>query len=137
MQVSKPSRSGFKAVLFSILLCVAIYPLVSIVFSLFCYLRDDPLSDSGLFSLLSVVLSGALGGALSAVIFRSKFRKSIVCLLGTALVFFAFGLIFTKGDIPTSFFMNVLCYTLPFLLLTFMLSRRSSSGRMRKYKRLR
>lgn len=84
---------------------------VSFIFTLFASLSENPTSLIGIFSLISLLVSGALFGFVTSRIMGEGSKLSIpISALCTVLIMIAIGLIWSKGTTHISTLLNYLTY---------------------------
>ena len=108
---SKKELSLPLLLLIGALISVAAVICVSLVFTLIASLTKDPGELIGIFSLVSLLLAGAVSGFAISKLFRDG--GSLIAFLSAviaALVMSLSGLIIKGGAVPISVFLNYLAY---------------------------
>lgn len=106
---------GQDSVAVSFLICFAISALTIILFSvisaLILYSLDDPTKNLGAFSLVTMMLSAATSGVISARIKGDGgFQFAILVALAVVLVMLLINVIICAGKVSGGAFMNYGCY---------------------------
>ena len=102
----------------------------ALIMAAIAYSGDDPTKNLGLFSLVTLILSAALSGA---VISRLRGDGGIkfagLCSIATVLLMLIIALITERGNIPGSAFMNYGCYVAISLLSAYLGRKREKRRR--------
>ncbi len=132
---AEQGSGSVKRILISSLICGAAIPLFSLIFSIFCYSSDDPLGKINLFSLISLLLSGAVAGFISARINR-KYGSGSCLIPGiiVALVIFGVSLILSGGAFLPCL-MNSGCYALVYLFFAIISKGRDKDSKKRHFRK--
>ena len=100
MKRRSPNRnSGAPALFFGFLVSVITLSLLSLLFTLFAYKSADPTARVGIYSLLSLTLSGFIGSAMTSR--RSGFNVALILAIICAVMLTATRLIFSSLDVSS------------------------------------
>lgn len=106
--------------------------LFSAIFSGISMLTDDAAAKIPLFAILTLVVSAAVGGAVSTrTVSDGRLALSLLSALLAALIFMLIGTIIGKGHLPLSVFLNFAIFVGVFGLSSYLFKKRDS-GRRRK-----
>jgi putative membrane protein (TIGR04086 family) len=107
----KEKASGLTVLLIGTLAEGATLVLMSLLFSFFSYSMSDPLAITGLCSILSLVITAAVGGVvISRVKGDGGMAISVLSALLLCLILLLIGLIITGGELPLGCIISYLCY---------------------------
>ena len=115
---------------------IAILSLVifSAIFSGISMLTRDAAAHLPLFAMLSLIISAAVGGAVSTrTVSDGRLPLSLLSALLAALIFMLVGTIIGKGHLTLSVFLNFAIFVGVFGLSSYLFKKRDG-GRRRKYK---
>ena len=106
--------------------------LFSAIFSGISMLTDDAAAKIPLFAILTLVVSAAVGGAVSTrTVSDGRLALSLLSALRAALIFMLIGTIIGKGHLPLSVFLNFTIFVGVFGLSSYLFKKRDK-GRRRK-----
>ena len=106
--------------------------LFSAIFSGISMLTDDAVAKIPLFAILTLVVSAAVGGAVSTrTVSDGRLSLSLLSALLAALIFMLVGTIIGKGHLPLSVFLNFAIFVGVFGLSSYLFKKRDK-GRRRK-----
>lgn len=106
--------------------------LFSAIFSGISMLTDDAAAKIPLFAILTLVVSAAVGGAVSTrTVSDGRLALSLLSALLAALIFMLIGTIIGKGHLPLSVFLNFAIFVGVFGLSSYLFKKRDK-GRRRK-----
>ena len=106
--------------------------LFSAIFSGISMLTDDAAAKIPLFAILTLVVSAAVGGAVSTrTVSDGRLSLALLSALLAALIFMLVGTIIGKGHLPLSVFLNFAIFVGVFGLSSYLFKKRDS-GRRRK-----
>ena len=116
-------------------LCLILYILTffvtALVSSVILNALSDPLSALPIASLVTLVVSAALSGGISSLIFKTKnITLSASVTLTASFLMLIFGIIASKGEFSIGAFMNCLCYV-GVSILSALLTRRKRRKKRR------
>lgn len=132
-EFSKPAYISF-------LRCAAIsalvLPAVSFILAVIANASADPTSAIGISTLVSIVVSAAISGAVCIRICKDDGLKiCTLCALFITLIMMLIGLISNKGAIPISAVMNYICYITVYVFVSVVSRRREGASRRRHRRR--
>jgi putative membrane protein (TIGR04086 family) len=108
--------------------------LFSAIFSGISMLTDDAAAKIPLFAILTLVVSAAVGGAVSTrTVSDGRLALSLLSALLAALIFMLIGTIIGKGHLPLSVFLNFAIFVGVFGLSSYLFKKRDG-GRKRRFK---
>jgi putative membrane protein (TIGR04086 family) len=108
--------------------------LFSAIFSGISMLTDDAAAKIPLFAILTLVVSAAVGGAVSTrTVSDGRLALSLLSALLAALIFMLIGTIIGKGHLPLSVFLNFAIFVGVFGLSSYLFKKRDS-GKKRRFK---
>jgi putative membrane protein (TIGR04086 family) len=108
--------------------------LFSAIFSGISMLTDDAAAKIPLFAILTLVVSAAVGGAVSTrTVSDGRLSLSLLSALLAALIFMLIGTIIGKGHLPLSVFLNFAIFVGVFGLSSYLFKKRDS-GKKRRFK---
>jgi putative membrane protein (TIGR04086 family) len=108
--------------------------LFSAIFSGISMLTDDAAAKIPLFAILTLVVSAAVGGAVSTrTVSDGRLSLSLLSALLAALIFMLIGTIIGKGHLPLSVFLNFAIFVGVFGLSSYLFKKRDG-GRKRRFK---
>ncbi len=106
--------------------------LFSAIFSGISMLTDDAVARLPLFALLTLIISAAVGGAVSTrTVSDGRLSLALLSALFAALIFMLIGTIIGKGHLPLSVFLNFAIFVGVFGLSSYLFKKRDK-GRRRK-----
>ena len=106
--------------------------LFSAIFSGISMLTDDAAAKIPLFAILTLVVSAAVGGAVSTrTVSDGRLSLALLSALLASLIFMLIGTIIGKGHLPLSVFLNFAIFVGVFGLSSYLFKKRDS-GRRRK-----
>ena len=106
--------------------------LFSAIFSGISMLTDDAAAKIPLFAILTLVVSAAVGGAVSTrTVSDGRLSLAMLSALLAALIFMLIGTIIGKGHLPLSVFLNFAIFVGVFGLSSYLFKKRDK-GRRRK-----
>lgn len=106
--------------LIGVAVSVIIFMALTLIFTVICYNTGNPTGNLGIFALVSLIVSGAIGGfSLSRAKSRFGFGNAVISALITASIFLIVSLISNVG-FSASQFMNCGCYVMTSLLFAFL-----------------
>ena len=124
--------SAVKRLFFGAGMAMAALLLFSAIFSGISMLTDDAAAKIPLFAILTLVVSAAVGGAVSTrTVSDGRLALSLLSALLAALIFMLIGTIIGKGHLPLSVFLNFAIFVGVFGLSSYLFKKRDS-GRRRK-----
>ena len=127
---------AIKACVIGILFSLFLYTLLSLLFALVAYLSDDPTARLGIYSLLSLSITGLLSGALIArKRRRGRALLSLVSSLFISLLIIATGFIGKGSSLGVGTLINCLIYTALSLLGAIALA--GGDGKSKRHTRVR
>lgn len=132
LKIKKSSKPGTLAYIPAVLISVAVIFLLSIVMALVASGSDDPTAKIGIYSLVAILISGAVSG-----FFISKIRGeggvlySLFVSLGVSAFIIIAALIASGGRISGGSFMNCACYAGVFTAFAYLGRRREKRHRHR------
>lgn len=116
------------------LLPVGIYFVISLIFTAICYAGNDPTNAIDIFSLVALLLSGALSSFINARLGAKRgFPIAVIATAFSSALLLILGLVFSAGAIGFGLFMNIICYVMVCLLFGFF----GKSSTARKHSRRR
>ena len=125
--------SGAKILLTGVLISILSLTICALLCAAILVTRDDPTGGVGIYSLVALLCSAVLSGAIVPR-FTGGVPKSILCALCTALIMLLTGLIL--GGAPSlGAFMNYGCYTGVFALSALLFQIWRSRKHHRKHRR--
>jgi putative membrane protein (TIGR04086 family) len=108
--------------------------LFSAIFSGISMLTDDAAAKIPLFAILTLIISAAVGGAVSTrTVSDGRLSLSLLSALLAALIFMLIGTIIGKGHLPLSVFLNFAIFVGVFGLSSYLFKKRDS-GKKRRFK---
>ena len=108
--------------------------LFSAIFSGISMLTDDAAAKIPLFAILTLVVSAAVGGAVSTrTVSDGRLALSLLSALLAALIFMLIGTIIGKGHLPLSVFLNFTIFVGVFGLSSYLFKKRDG-GKKRRFK---
>jgi putative membrane protein (TIGR04086 family) len=108
--------------------------LFSAIFSGISMLTDDAAAKIPLFAILTLVVSAAVGGAVSTrTVSDGRLSLALLSALLAALIFMLIGTIIGKGHLPLSVFLNFAIFVGVFGLSSYLFKKRDS-GKKRRFK---
>ena len=126
--------STVKRLFFGAGIAMAALVLFSAIFSGIAMLTDDAAARLPLFALLTLIISAAVGGAVSTrTVSDGRLSLALLSALFAALIFMLIGTIIGKGHLPLSVFLNFLIFVGTFGLSAYIFKKRNG-GRKRRYK---
>ena len=124
--------SAVKRLFFGAGMAMAALLLFSAIFSGISMLTDDAAAKIPLFAILTLVVSAAVGGAVSTrTVSDGRLALSLLSALLAALIFMLIGTIIGKGHLPLSVFLNFAIFVGVFGLSSYLFKKRDK-GRRRK-----
>ena len=124
--------SAVKRLFFGAGMAMAALLLFSAIFSGISMLTDDAAAKIPFFAILTLVVSAAVGGAVSTrTVSDGRLSLSLLSALLAALIFMLIGTIIGKGHLPLSVFLNFAIFVGVFGLSSYLFKKRDS-GRRRK-----
>ena len=124
--------SAVKRLFFGAGMAMAALLLFSAIFSGISMLTDDAVAKIPLFAILTLVVSAAVGGAVSTrTVSDGRLSLSLLSALLAALIFMLIGTIIGKGHVPLSVFLNFAIFVGVFGLSSYLFKKRDK-GRRRK-----
>ena len=107
--------------------------LFSAIFSGIAMLTDDAAAKIPLFAILTLILSAAVGGAVSTrTVSDGRLSLALLSALLASLIFMLIGTIIGKGHLPLSVFLNFIIFIGVFGLSAYLFKKRER-GRRRKF----
>ena len=129
---SKNGRGLIVSLLKGTFICIILYPLVALVAGVICYNTKDPTSYTGLFSLCSFIISGALASFINVKLNGSEgIGSALLCSVFALLVYFAARIILNSGVFSLFSVFNGIIYFTASLLFA-LLGNRKPKSRKRK-----
>ena len=126
--------SGVKRLFFGAGIAMAALLLFSAIFSGIAMLTDDAVARLPLFALLTLIISAAVGGAVSTrTVSDGRLSLALLSALLAALIFMLIGTIIGKGHLPLSVFLNFAIFVGVFGLSAYIFKKRDG-GRKRRFK---
>ena len=108
--------------------------LFSAIFSGISMLTDDAVARLPLFALLTLIISAAVGGAVSTrTVSDGRLSLALLSALLAALIFMLIGTIIGKGHLPLSVFLNFAIFVGVFGLSSYLFKKRDF-GKKRRFK---
>jgi hypothetical protein len=108
--------------------------LFSAIFSGISMLTDDAAAKIPLFAILTLVVSAAVGGAVSTrTVSDGRLSLALLSALLAALIFMLIGTIIAKGHLPLSVFLNFAIFVGVFGLSSYLFKKRDI-GKKRRFK---
>jgi putative membrane protein (TIGR04086 family) len=108
--------------------------LFSAIFSGISMLTDDAAAKIPLFAILTLVVSAAVGGAVSTrTVSDGRLSLALLSALLAALIFMLIGTIIGKGHLPLSVFLNFAIFVGVFGLSSYLFKKRDI-GKKRRFK---
>lgn len=115
-------------------IAMAALVIFSAIFSGIAMLTDDAVARLPLFALLTLIISAAVGGAVSTrTVSDGRLSLALLSALLAALIFMLIGTIIGKGHLPLSVFLNFAIFVGVFGLSAYIFKKRDG-GRKRRFK---
>ena len=122
--------SGVKRLFFGAGIAMAALVLFSAIFSGIAMLTDDAAARLPLFALLTLIISAAVGGAVSTrTVSDGRLSLALLSALFAALIFMLIGTIIGKGHLPLSVFLNFAIFVCVFGLSSYLFKKRDGIRR--------
>lgn len=122
--------SAVKRLLLGAGMAMAALLLFSAIFSGISMLTDDAVAKIPLFAILTLVVSAAVGGAVSTrTVSDGRLSLSLLSDLLAALIFMLIGTIIGKGHLPLSVFLNFAIFVGVFGLSAYIFKKRDGIRR--------
>ena len=129
----KTDISAIKRLFLGAVIAMAALLLFSAIFSGIAMLTDDAAAKIPLFAILTLILSAAVGGAVSTrTVSDGRLSLALLSALLAALIFMLIGTIVGKGHLPLSVFLNFIIFIGVFGLSAYLFKKRER-GRRRKF----
>ena len=126
---SKRGSLKSKRIILASLLPILLFVCFALLFSLICYLSDDPTKNIKIYSLISLLLTAGISGFINSKVNVSLGSFPVlISIFLSSLVILILDLVFGDGISKRSL-MNILCYSLVSFLFVFIGKRRSSNRR--------
>ena len=108
--------------------------LFSAIFSGIAMMTDDAAAKIPLFAILTLILSAAVGGAVSTrTVSDGRLSLALLSALLASLIFMLIGTIVGKGHLPFSVFLNFAIFVGVFGLSSYLFKKRDG-GRKKRFK---
>ncbi len=131
---SNKALSPVASVLYGMLILTVSFIATSLVIALIAYNTPDPTAHEGLLSILSFVVSGAIGVFINSKLFgREKSSLPLFSSLFILVIFLTVSLI-SCGKIAVGNLMSSLCFILVTIFLFFIAKRKPAKHAHRKMK---
>ena len=129
----KTDISAIKRLFLGAVIAMAALLLFSAIFSGIAMLTDDAAAKIPLFAILTLILSAAVGGAVSTrTVSDGRLSLALLSALLSSLIFMLIGTIIGKGHLPLSVFLNFIIFIGVFGLSAYLFKKRER-GRRRKF----
>ena len=129
----KTDISAVRRLFFGAGIAMAALLLFSAIFSGIAMMTDDAAAKIPLFAILTLILSAAVGGAVSTrTVSDGRLSLSLLSALLASLIFMLIGTIIGKGHLPLSVFLNFIIFIGVFGLSAYLFKKRER-GRRRKF----
>ena len=129
----KTDISAIKRLFLGAVIAMAARLLFSAIFSGIAMLTDDAAAKIPLFAILTLILSAAVGGAVSTrTVSDGRLSLALLSALLSSLIFMLIGTIVGKGHLPLSVFLNFIIFIGVFGLSAYLFKKRER-GRRRKF----
>ena len=129
----KISRSHYTDFIKCTVVCAIVLLTVSLIGALAASLTESPVSYVGIAAFVSLIVSAAVCGVLSAKMMKGEIKIPIFSALFITLVLMIIGLIVNRGAVPKSAAMNYVCYLAVFSFVS-LLSRGLGKKRSKKFR---
>lgn len=123
--------TGIRSLLIGVGIAAVSYFLLTLVFSAAAYLSSDPTRRIGLFSLISLVASGAVTGFAVTKKSEGKFT-ALFCALILSLFLLVVSVIISKGAPSLGNFINIAIYVASVAIFSRLGSRKNSRPGLRR-----
>ena len=128
----KTDISAIKRLFLGAVIAMAALLLFSAIFSGIAMMTDDAAAKIPLFAILTLILSAAVGGAVSTrTVSDGRLSLALLSALLSSLIFMLIGTIVGKGHLPFSVFLNFIIFIGVFGLSAYLFKKRER-GRRRK-----
>jgi len=105
---SQKGTYGIRGLLYSSIILTIIFFLVTVALTAILYRSEDPTAKAPVYSFVSLLTSGVVGGFVSSRIYG--FKTALLGAVLVALLMLLLGIIISSGGIGIGAFMNYFCY---------------------------
>ena len=124
--------SGLALLFIGALISATMFALLSFIFALLAYRTNDPTSLTDVFSLISLLLTGAvMGFAVSKIKGDGGMLISVLCALLFCVCLLMVGVIMSGGSLPPRVPLNYVCYLGVASLFAWLGGRKKKRGRIK------
>ena len=126
----KTDISAIKRLFLGAVIAMAALLLFSAIFSGIAMITDDAVAKIPLFAILTLILSAAVGGAVSTrTVSDGRLSLALLSALLASLIFMLIGTIVGKGHLPLSVFLNFIIFIGVFGLSAYLFKKRDGIRR--------
>lgn len=136
MLIKKITKSSYTMMLAGVIISTLTLIAVSFICSVVASLNANPSALIGTMTLVSIILSAAVGGSIITRICGEEGVKiTTLTALLVSLIMMLIGLISNHGALPTSGIMNYICYLLTSVFFGVVARRRAGAKKHRRHTR--